>query len=181
MLSKRTAGMFAVVFVFLVLGCSGDKSTGKKADDKKGDEDTGDGSKLGKVTGTVKYDGKPLPVGTINFIPEKGKPVPAEIEDGKYTAIGVPSGKVTVTVDTLPAKKEIGNLEETLKKGLPKPPQGVPAPPDMENMVKMMKERLEKLKKMVEVPAVYADAKTSGLSLTVEPGAKEFNIDLKKP
>ena len=35
MLRKLTAGMFAVALVFLVLGCSGDKTSGKKEDSKK--------------------------------------------------------------------------------------------------------------------------------------------------
>ena len=177
MLRKLTAGMFAVALVFLVLGCSGDKSSGKKEDGKKGGANGGEPT-WERITGTVKYDGKPVPIGTISFIPEKGNPFTVEFEDGKY-AIPVPAGKFSVTVDTITAKQGIGNLEERIKKGPPKPPPGAPAPPaDLEDM---LKKRLEKLKKMVDVPAVYADAKTSGLSLTVEPRAQEFNIDLKKP
>jgi hypothetical protein len=45
MLRKLTAGMFAVALIFLVLGCSGDKSTAKKekeGDGKGGDAKAGD-------------------------------------------------------------------------------------------------------------------------------------------
>src|SRR5262245_49665763 len=115
MLRKLTAATFAGALVCLVVGCSGDKSSGKKADDKKGDARDG-GPKTEKVTGSVKYDGKPVPVGTVSFIPEKGQPVTADIEDGKYTA-AVPSGKFTVTVDTISTKKEKETLEEMIQKG----------------------------------------------------------------
>ncbi len=182
MLRKRTDEMFVVALVCLALGCSGGSS--QKQDDKKSN-DTGDSSKSGKITGTVKYDGKLVPVGTITFIPEKGKTVVAEIEDGKYIAHWVPSGKVIITVDTLTAKKEIKALEEMIQKGPPKPPEGGVAPPDAEKVMKesmaMLKERLAKLKKMVDVPAIYADEITSGLSRTVESGDQKFDFDLKKP
>jgi len=47
-------------------------------------------------------------------------------------------------------------------------------------METMMKERREKLEKMVDVPADYADAKKSGLTYTIQSGSQEINIDIKK-
>src|SRR5262249_12397140 len=46
MLRKLTAGLFAVALIFLILGCSGDKSSAKKEDGKKSEDGKkgGDGS-----------------------------------------------------------------------------------------------------------------------------------------
>jgi len=42
-----------------------------------------------------------------------------------------------------------------------------------------LKGRLEKLKKLIEVPEVYADPQTSRLSTTVEVGKQDRDFDLK--
>lgn len=164
-MTKRTLPLFlvfALALLFGVVGCS----------------------KSGKVTGTVTYDGKTVPVGRITFHPEKGNPVSAEIEDGSYTVQKVPSGPVTVTVDTTAHRSEL----KTLKQGggmkmpgggkPPAPPKDAPA--EMQDMETLMKERLKKLENMVDVPADYADAKKSGLTYTIQSGSQEINIDIKK-
>jgi len=52
MLRKLTAGMFAVALIFLVLGCSGDKTSAKKEDSKKGDDaKKADDTKKGEEAG----------------------------------------------------------------------------------------------------------------------------------
>lgn len=53
----------------------------------------------GNVSGEVTVAGKPLPIGTIVFTPSQGPAVAAEIIDGKYSAIGVPTGDVKVSLD----------------------------------------------------------------------------------
>lgn len=53
------------------------------------------------VAGTVTFDGKPLPAGSISFgssTDARGSTVP--IRDGKYASDGVPLGSNTVTIDT---------------------------------------------------------------------------------
>jgi len=51
----------------------------------------------------------------------------------------------------------------------------------MQEQLAVLKARLEKLKKMIDVPAVYADEKTSGLGLTVQSGEQTFDLNPKKP
>src|SRR5947208_117269 len=107
MLRKPTVGLFAVALLFLTLGCSDSKEKkedckeDKKRDGKKGDDIARDEVlMMGKITGKVTYDRKSVPVGIITFHPEKGTGVMVELENGKYTADKVPTGPVTVTVNT---------------------------------------------------------------------------------
>jgi hypothetical protein len=51
------------------------------------------------VEGTITFKDAPVPDGKVGFHPEKGKPVFAEIKDGKYAARGVPVGRHSVTVE----------------------------------------------------------------------------------
>ena len=58
------------------------------------------------ITGTVTYDGKPVPAGYIKFIPKAGGATGfARITDGKYTTAsgakkrGIEAGDYTITVD----------------------------------------------------------------------------------
>ena len=120
-------------------------------------------------------------IATIVFIPEKGEPVTVEVVDGKYTVAGVPAGNATITVETKSKKEEIPQLEKMIKSP-PTPPEGGPKPPPQaqEQMIAGLKSRLEKLKKLIEVPAVYADPKTSGLSYTVQVGKQEHDVQLQK-
>src|SRR5262249_16150620 len=69
-------------------------------------------SRTGTVTGKVTYDGEIVPVGTITFFPEKGKPVFAEIVHGEYKAEKVPVGPVTVTVSTSPHRSPWRTLKQ---------------------------------------------------------------------
>jgi len=149
-------------------------------------------SKSGKVTGTVKLNGKKVPVGTITFIPEKGTSAVGEIEDGTYTVEKVPAGSVTVTIDT---SRQRAELTQLLKGGGPGAIQ-VPGskapkkseikgggPEEMQSAMReaeeKQKERLAKLKDMVDVPPEFADPKKSGLSYTITSGSQEIDIDLK--
>lgn len=57
------------------------------------------------VSGTVTYNGKPLPEGTVRFVPVQTSPVPssgATITEGKYTANasgGVPIGTYHIQIE----------------------------------------------------------------------------------
>jgi hypothetical protein len=60
----------------------------------------GCGGGTGEVSGVVKYQGKPLPQGTITFH-DAGKGVQsASIKDGAYTVPGVRTGAAKITVVT---------------------------------------------------------------------------------
>jgi len=77
---KRTFVVFVVGVTLLAAGC-GSKAT---------------------ITGTVTYQGKPIPQGYIVFYPDSGaRPVNAPIIDGKYTAEQVPTGPAKVSITSL--------------------------------------------------------------------------------
>ena len=63
---------------------------------------------LGTVEGTVTFNGKPVPDGTITFHLPDGQFVGAKIKDGKYRVDRVPAGTAKVTVQSkkfpIPAK-----------------------------------------------------------------------------
>jgi hypothetical protein len=44
------------------------------------------------ASGTVTYQGKPLETGTIQFVPEKGRPAIGKIEGGRFTLTTVKEG-----------------------------------------------------------------------------------------
>ena len=113
----------------------------------------------------------------------------AEIEDGTYTVEKVPPGECTVTVDT---SRQSAELKSAGKEGpggmamppgvkMPTPGQGVPA--EMKDAMTQgkdqQKERLAKLRNMIDVPKDFADPQKSGLTYTITSGSQEIDIDLK--
>lgn len=107
-----------------------------------------------KVSGKVLFGKKPLPSGTVSFIPEgKGGGVAAsQIASGRYS-LEVPKGKYRITVTT-PAKAG-------------SPPDGTP---DSQNVKKL---------RTVEIPARYGDFGNSGLDIVVKKGPQTHDISLK--
>jgi hypothetical protein len=73
----------------------------------------------GDVSGTVKYQGKPLPTGTIMFYGDPTGVWRSEIKEGQYSIENVPTGTVKITV-ILPAPITM--------KGLPAPAKVPPIP-----------------------------------------------------
>jgi hypothetical protein len=73
----------------------------------------GDAEKLGNVSGSVSYDGKPVETGSITFTAVDGKAptAGAEIKDGKYAATKVPAGaaKVSISASRVIGKKKAYN------------------------------------------------------------------------
>lgn len=59
------------------------------------------GPKVGEVSGTVSYDGKPVEQGAIAFVPADGNGPTAggAIADGKYTVRNVPVGTAKVSIN----------------------------------------------------------------------------------
>lgn len=58
------------------------------------------GPKAGEVSGTVRYDGKPVEQGSIAFVPADGNgpSTGGEIADGKYSVPNVPAGTAKVII-----------------------------------------------------------------------------------
>jgi hypothetical protein len=118
-------------------------------------------SDVGYVHGKVTIQGTPLPHGSVVFEDTKrGIAVFAPLKpDGTYTALtydkaGLPAGKYAVTITS----NIIGTGENPLvaRPAPPPPPVGPP------------------------IPEKYTDAKTSGLTVQVQPGEnKPFDFDLK--
>src|SRR5437867_840717 len=70
----------------------------------------------GTVTGTVSYQGKPLPTGKVSFYGPNDQVASAFIEeDGSYEAQSVPLGAVKVAVSTPPPPGK--EFEKAVKEG----------------------------------------------------------------
>jgi hypothetical protein len=112
------------------------------------------------VSGTVTYHGKPIPDGTIRFVPLPAFPVPATsalIVDGKYKADG--NGSVPVGTH----KIEIEAYRKT--KGASPLPAGKPLPPRYSG---------DSLREQYLPKRYNAD---SQLQITIEPGSREVTKD----
>ena len=105
------------------------------------------GSEGVTVSGTVTYQGKPVPRGLINFLPAQGEPRGGPIaSDGSYTC-QLPPGEYRVIVSAPP------EVPEGWKEGDP-PPSGPPA-----------------------VPFKYAAPQTSGRTATIAAEETEKKLD----
>jgi hypothetical protein len=103
----------------------------------------------GEVSGTVTYNGAPLPGGIVTFIAENGRVEPARIgEDGSYKVTNVPVGPVRITVTT-PAPLQFPGRE----------PQ-------------------ELLGKYVAIPKRYGEAEDSGFTFEVKKGSQRYDLPL---
>ena len=109
----------------------------------------------GDVSGVVRFDGNPLPSGTVAFVGEDGRSKSAMIQgDGTYHISKAPAGPVKITVQTFP------------------PSPGVVPPDTPPASVKQASLRY------VQIPEHYSDHTRSGLTYTVEPGTQTHDIDL---
>jgi hypothetical protein len=134
-------------------------------------------SSKGTVSGKVTYQGKPVPAGTIIFVPQAGGGFSANIRDGEYKIEHLPEGPVKIAVstpaNTAPMKGLIGKMQ---------------LPPEM--LQKLPPEMLQKLRpgKSVEetspdtptvsIPPRFQDPEKSGLTYTVKGGSQVFDINL---
>ena len=145
------------------------------------------GGKKGTVSGTVTYDGKKLQMGNVTFVPAKGNPVTAEIsEDGTYTAVGVPTGDVKITVETRGAKMALAGMQTGPGPGVT-PPKGATLPKDSVPPTQGGGEKFEEMKRKAklakttpDVPESYSKPDSSGLTFTVKSGKQDHNLDLPK-
>jgi hypothetical protein len=111
----------------------------------------------GEVHGKVTVNGNPVTAGFVKFFPEAGgEPVSTGLAaDGTYRATGIPVGRAKVAIETLPFK----NL--------------TPPPPGIAKQIGGPRT------KYVPIPAKYEKPDTSELTVEVEKGAKEWNVELK--
>jgi hypothetical protein len=112
------------------------------------------------VSGEVRYNGRPLPSGTITFLGQSGhkRVAAADISDGKYTIPDLEAGPAKVTVVTLPPSR--GGKPPT-GKAIEAPVQ-VPAG------------------KYVAIPYRYANPDHSGLGHDVTSGTQTKDFDLTR-
>lgn len=110
-----------------------------------------------EVHGKVSFDGKPIPLGDIRFVPTSGPAWSARIKDGSYTTAGTrgaPIGQLRVEIQAYrsPARVGVGTAPTTNDDAVPMEPY---------------------------LPAKFnTDSK---IEMTIEPGTKtvEKDFDLK--
>ena len=76
-----------------------------------------------KISGTVTFDGEPIPEGSISFMPVDGKGVTAggEIKNGKYTA-EVSPGEMAVQIYASKEMKKENPTQEEIERGITSDP-----------------------------------------------------------
>lgn len=157
-IKSRFSFLLLPLWLLLVLGCGSSKGT------------------VSRLTGSVKYKGKPVTAGTITFYPkgEKGDtagnyPVPID-PDGTYSASQLPAGELAVAIETesanpknRPSAKQYGGAKSKMK--MSPPPEGV-------NVAKGPQGAY------VPIPKKYADPKESGLTVKLTSGKNTKDFDL---
>jgi hypothetical protein len=141
-----------------------------------------------KVTGKVRYQGKTLKNGGVNFISEAdgGKIFSSDIsEDGSYTIIGCPPGKVKITVVEAAAfgAGAAGGRRGPGGGGPMGPPAGrgggPPADVKLPEGVKPDAfDPSSRAKDSVGVPKTYGEPDSTTLTYTVTAGAQVYDIEI---
>lgn len=117
---------------------------------------SGSGPEMARVSGTVTYNGKPVPKGTVSFV---------STEPGRRNATGMldENGYYRLQTENPGDGAEVGDYDVTIyshdEKIL-----------DYKPKVPVKAERL--------VPAKYEDPKTSGLKRTVKSGSNTYDFPL---
>jgi hypothetical protein len=111
----------------------------------------------GEVYGKVSVGGKPVTAGMVKFVSEAADETPVSTglgPDGSYRATGVPIGRSKVAIETL------------MFKNLTPPPPGI------------AKQLGGPRTKYVPIPDKYERPESSGLTVEVERGKKQFDIEI---
>lgn len=130
----------------------------------------GCGQPTATVTGTVRYQGKPLVCGNVTLVASSGVAFAGSIRpDGSYSIPDVPTGPVKLGVTSLDpnlrpeAAGRYSGRDTGTAGGKDRPPSGPPAPPVVG---------------WFAIPAKYMHPGSSGLTGRVEPNSP-LHIDLK--
>jgi hypothetical protein len=125
----------------------------------------------GTVTGSVSYQSKPIPSGTIIFVPDNGATsVTAAIVDGNYTVEKVPPGPAKIGVtSTYIAPNEMTPMQRMMQKDKSS------LPPEARKAF----EAGGQAKPGIKIPDNYSDPQQSALTYTVKGGSQKHDIDLK--
>lgn len=127
-----------VVMCIIISGCS-----------------SSDRSPLGKVTGTVTYNGVPVEEATIVFHNPDGRPGTGQIVEGQIENV--------TTYDKLNDGAAVGTLKVTIHPVI-----------DQESLKPMKPGEVMKL----PLPARYSDPQQSGLTAEIEPGTNDLTFEL---
>jgi hypothetical protein len=78
---------------------------------------SGCGRGTGRITGEVKRDGRPLPIGDIGFLSQEGDQQVrhADIIDGKYSIPAIQAGRAIVVVTTWQPQQRKGSTEPVVQ------------------------------------------------------------------
>jgi hypothetical protein len=159
--------LLALLVVVLTLGCQGRRT-------------------VGRLSGTVTYQGKPVKGGTIAFFVKDNGVYPTFINpDGTYAVVDLPTGEATVTVETesLNPKRKAAppprgaaqpQMAKTGVRDSNKGGMASPLPPDVAGSSAPSGE-------YVKIPARYANQDTSQLTVTIVGGSQQTqDFDLKE-
>jgi hypothetical protein len=117
----------------------------------------------GEVSGTVRYNGRPLPFGTVQFLGRDGVPYAAAIQpDGTFSA-RVPAGEAKVIVSCVDEPRLTSYTGQLASSRGRVAPRG-PAPGNFSL-----------------IPTRYADWDASGLTVQVRRGGTVQDFDLTSP
>ena len=144
----------------------------------------GCGSGSGKVSGTVLFNGTPLPGGLVTFRPAdpKRNTISVELdEQGNYEVV-LPAGQIKVCIDNRelepqPAAPPSGlpaELSPEIRQKLSSGPKPDNPPPKSPNARETLPGRY------VKIPDKYYSIETSGLEFTVRGGEQKQNIELTR-
>ena len=116
----------------------------------------------GTVSGTVTYQGNPLPSGFVTFVGEKGAPLHTEIQsNGSYRMDNVPVGPVKIGVRPKSGSDKL---------------QSSPMPRNRQDFAKVKGALTES---DTPIPPKYSDPNKSELTYTVTKGTQQHDIALK--
>jgi hypothetical protein len=124
---------------------------------------TGCGSSTGEVNGTVRYNGKPLPSGTIQFLGQDGIPRDGRIQPDGTFSVQLPAGPAKVIITCLDEAR-LNRSAGSLKAG-----SGRAAPPPLSSTSLSL------------IPPRYADWSTSRLTVVVQSGKIVQDFALTSP
>lgn len=125
---------------------------------------------LGKVHGRVTFNGKPLPIADVTFISANA----ARQSYGRTNQ----NGEFTLTTYEPDDGAILGPNRVTVVQNVPITEVTAASAPDPETYFRSLKESAHAAR-VSKLPTRYADAKTSGLSVTVAEGSNEPLLELR--